>query len=284
MYAEQLERIQRVLGVAFRQFKPIAEQSELVDAVKSIVSGNDRLSPLQQAEIYREQFWFRHRDSLYEDYPGLLHILGEQAFEQFLRAYLLACPPDSWTLRDLGNRIAGFAVEYTEFDPGKAALARDMAAFELAFIDIWDGAETQAIELGRVESIPPEAWVTAKLELHPLLTLLALSHPVHDLRTAVRACEDDTSSIPWDIPNTPTFVALWRGEDERVHYRSMSASEDALVRSLRSGEPLGVACDRAAERAEDPSQIPGKLQAWFRGWATRGWIVDIVAQAPTTDP
>ena len=144
MYAEQLEAIQTVLADAFRRFDRIAETSS-ADSVRSIVSGNERLTPIQQAEIYREQFWLRHRDALYEDYPGLAYILGEEPFEQFLRDYLLACPPDSWTLRDLGNRIAGFAESYAGFDPDKATLARDMCTFELAFIDIWDGAGADTI-------------------------------------------------------------------------------------------------------------------------------------------
>ena len=85
MYPEQLERIQRVLGDAFRRFTPIDEQGEAAQEVARIVRGNDRLTPLEQAEIYRGQFWLRHRDALTEDYPGLAYILGEEVFEQFLR-------------------------------------------------------------------------------------------------------------------------------------------------------------------------------------------------------
>ena len=60
MYAEQLEEIPRLLSSAFRQFTPIEDLPDLSDDVRSIVSGNDRLTPLQQAEIYRGQFWLRH--------------------------------------------------------------------------------------------------------------------------------------------------------------------------------------------------------------------------------
>lgn len=272
MYAEQLEAIQRFLGDAFRQFTPVDEQSGLSEGVARIVRGNDRLTPHQQAEIYRGQFWLRHRDALYEDYPGLAYILGEEPFEQFLRDYLLACPPDSWTLRNLGNRIARFAADYAGFAADKAPLAKDMAVFELAFIDIWDGPHTEPLQLAKVEALPPDKWVGAKIAFHPLLTLLVLEHPVHELRTKVRA--DEEPSL--DVARAPTFVALWRGDDQRVHYRGISAAEHALVESLRSGDPLGVACDRAAERADDPSELAAALQGWFRGWAVRGWIADVV--------
>jgi hypothetical protein len=271
VYAEQLERIQRILGDAFRQFEPIDELGDTKSAVESIVSGNHRLSPVEQAEIYRGQFWLRHRDALYEDYPGLAYILGEDGFEQFLRDYLLACPPDSWTLRDLGNRIATFAASYEGFPDDKAGLARDMAAFELAFIDVWDGEEAEPITLERVESIPPEAWITAEIAFHPLLSLLTLDHPVHVLRKKIRA--DEEPSL--EVASEPTFVALWRGHNGRVHYRGISAGEDALIRSLRAGDDLGTACERAVERIEDAAALAGELQSWFRGWAKRGWIVDV---------
>lgn len=274
MYAAQLEAIQRLLGDAFRQFTPVDAEPALREGVERIVSGNERLTPHQQAEIYRGQFWLRHRDALYEDYPGLAYILGEEPFEQFVRAYLLACPPDSWTLRDLGNRIASFAAGYEGFAADKAALARDMATFELAFIDIWDGPHTEPIQLAKVEALPPEKWIEAEIAFHPLLTLLALEHPVHELRTKIRA--DEQPSL--DVPRGPTFVALWRGDDQRVHYRGISSSEHALVESLQSGDPLGVACDRAAERADDPSALAGQLAGWFRGWAVRGWIADVVTR------
>ena len=44
----------------------------------AVIAGNDRLTPEEQAEIYREQFWLRHRDVLRDDYPALRHLLGEE--------------------------------------------------------------------------------------------------------------------------------------------------------------------------------------------------------------
>lgn len=276
MSAEQLERIQSVLGDAFRQLDAFDDGENLATEVSKIVSGNDRLTPLQQAEIYRGQFWLRHRDSLYEDYPGLLYILGEEAFERFLRDYLEACPPDSWTLRDLGNHIADFADTYDGFRPERATMARDMCRFELAFIDIWDGQNVEPIALERVQAIPADKWVTAKIVFHPLLTLLTLSHGVHDIRTKVRADEEPDLD---EVKTEPTYVALWRGADERVHYRSISAPQHALVQSLRSGDTLGIACDSAAATTEDAAHLAGQLQSWFQGWAKRGWIVDVVVES-----
>lgn len=270
MYAAQLERIQRTLAAAFRQFVPLTERPDLKEELTAIVSGNERLSPQEQAEIYRGQFWLRHRDALYEDFPGLLHLLGEDAFEELLRAYLIACPPDSWTLRDLGNHLATFAKRY-DFDPAVAGAARDMAAFELAFALVWDGPDAAPVALERIEAIPADAWANARLQLHPVLTLLSLSHPVQHIRTDLKA-----KAPPREILPAPTFVALWRGGNGRVHYLGIESGEHALLTSLRDGATLGEACDRAASASDDPAGLASKLQRWFKSWTRRGWIVDVV--------
>jgi hypothetical protein len=66
------------------------------------VTGNDRLSPAEQVDIYRRQFWLRHEDCLAEDFPALRAILGEPLWEAFVRDYLTEIPPTAPNLRDLG--------------------------------------------------------------------------------------------------------------------------------------------------------------------------------------
>jgi hypothetical protein len=64
-----------------------------------------RTTPVERLEIYREQFWLRHRSSLVEDFPGVSGILGRRAWAALIEGYLEAHPPHSYTLRDLGLRL-----------------------------------------------------------------------------------------------------------------------------------------------------------------------------------
>ena len=288
-----LAEIQAFLGDAFRQSDPFDEDTPLAPTLRAVVSGNDRLSPVEQAEIYREQFWLRHRDVLRDDFPALRHMLGDDAFDALCRAYLEACPPDSYTLRNLGQRLADFAAGYEAFPPELAGPARDMARFELAFVDIFDGPDVTPVDVEAVQAIPHEAWPTATLILQPYLTVLSLSYPVQAYRTEVRqerieptapnaAAEDDTSparssaEVPIPKPE-PTWVALWRGEDLRVHYRPIPGPEAELVTRIQAGVPLGQACADVAETLTEAQQrtFPTRLGQWFQGWAKRGWIVAI---------
>jgi len=57
------------------------------------IKPNDRLSSAERVEIYSKSYWFRVLDCLYDDYPGLLAILGENKFYKLRIAYLDRYPP-----------------------------------------------------------------------------------------------------------------------------------------------------------------------------------------------
>jgi hypothetical protein len=264
--------MQRVLGRAVRALEPLAAHADEATPLAEIAAGNDRLTPLEQVEIYRHQFWLRHRDCLYEDYPGLAHLLGEEAFESFLRAYLRAHPPDSYTLRDLGNHIADFAAGYA-FEPAVAGAARDMARFELAFVDLFDAADVPPLAAERAAALPPEAWSGARLGIHPHLRLLVLDHAVHVLRRAVRAGEDP----PRQATPGRIWLAMYRASDLCVHHQPIGRAEHALLEMLRGGVPLADACERVSNELEPAERdtLGESLHGWFERWGRLGWIVDV---------
>src|SRR5262249_33147020 len=69
------------------------------------IKPNDRLTSFERLEIYNRQYWWRVLASMTEDFPGLRAVLGERRFEDMCRAYLTACPSQSFTLRNLGARL-----------------------------------------------------------------------------------------------------------------------------------------------------------------------------------
>ncbi len=257
----ELAATQTLLGGLLRQFQPLGEH-EARAAIRELVAGNDRLSPEEQAEIYREQFWLRHRDSLYEDFPALAYLIGDDAFEALARAYLAAWPPRSWTLRDLGDKLADFAAGY-DF-PAEGAAARDLIRYELAFVPLFDAAAAAPVELAKVQAIAPDAWERARVVLQPAFVLLDLAHPVHAFRDAVK----DGKQPERRIAPARTLLAMWQAADLRVHHRELEPGEMAVLAALREGLPLGAACARAADAAE-------AIERWFSAWARSGWVVDI---------
>src|SRR5882724_13152161 len=103
------------------------------------IKPNDRLSSFDRLEIYNRQYWFRILDCLYDDYPGLLAVVGEEQFLKLATAYLTKYQSDSYTLRNLGDRLEKFLREEPQWTEPNQALALDMVRFEWAQVVAFDG-------------------------------------------------------------------------------------------------------------------------------------------------
>ena len=110
---EELRQLQGVMAGAL--LRPLTSQwgmqkrwtqgSRMDKLAAEFIKPNDRLSSFERLEIYNRQYWFRVLDCLYDDYPGLHAIIGEPKFMKLATAYLSRYPSDSYTLRDLSNRL-----------------------------------------------------------------------------------------------------------------------------------------------------------------------------------
>ncbi|MBM4358793.1 MAG: putative DNA-binding domain-containing protein [Deltaproteobacteria bacterium] len=266
-----LAEAQAFLGRMLQRSAPLAGATSEAERARiaALVTGNARLSPLEQVEIYREQFFLRHRDSLVEDFPALAYLLGRDAFHALVRAYLAAHPPASYTLRDLPLALPAFAAQYDGFSADLAAIARALARFEVAFITTFDSPEVAPVSPAKVAAIREDAWPNARLRLHPGLALFALDHPLHLFRSAVRRDEEP----PRSLASGRVDVALWRGDDRRVHQTELEPAEHALLGALAEELTLEEACLRATSQTEGAEP---NVAAWFAGWARRGWVVDVL--------
>ena len=92
------------------------------------IKPNDRLSSFERLEIYNRQYWFRTLDCLYDDYPGLRAIVGGAEVHEARDCLSSEYPSDSYTLRDLGNRLEQFLREEPQWSAPRQELAIDMVA------------------------------------------------------------------------------------------------------------------------------------------------------------
>jgi hypothetical protein len=266
---EKLTVLQDFLAEVLRSPTPLVDDAAMVAACAKHATGNDRLTPAEQVDIYRRQFWLRHVDSLIEDYPGLLWLLGDDAFEEFARAYLIAHPPRHPSLRDLGADIVPFSATYEAFPSDRVALCREMVAYENAFVDLFDGADVPPLDPQKLTAMSPEDWDTARVVLHPLLARFRLEYPVHLGRSAAKRGEP----LPRVPSPSSTHVVLYRRE-LLVRFEELEPAAFDLLDALARGKSLVAACDDVvAVHGEDGLQE--KVGAWFQSWTALGWIVDV---------
>lgn len=276
-HASTLAELQSTLSVLFRRDSAIAKEPALEGTAVAIATGNARVTPAEQLDIYRRQFWLRHHDSLLEDFPGLAHVLGEDAVDDFFTAYLNACPPRSPSLRDLPFDAATFAVTYP-FPADRAAIACAMITYELAFIEVFDGPDPAPLDAAHIAAMPMTAWETARFVVSPIVRRLALDFPVHRLRLAVRS-----GQAP-ELPSAPSAVhVLLLRQDDIVRYEELAPDAAALLDLLARGTPLVPACTELSvgRTEEEIATLEQEVGGWFKRFAELGVFADIVEVEPT---
>lgn len=279
---EPLSDLMGFLVGALRREAPIAGDASIEPACAARVAGNERLSPAEQADLYRRQYWLRHLDSLRDDYPGVLAILGEEAFEAFCRAYLTAHPPRTPSLRDLGADIVAFADRFEAIPDDRRAAALEMIRYETSFVDLFDGPEPPPLGARALAEMAPEAWETARIKLHPLLVRHRLVYPVHRMRLAAK----DGRAVAVEPAPSPIHLVLYRGRDMRVMFEEIPPLAFDLLSALAEGEALVPACGRIAEKASEAeaTALQANVGAWFQSWAAMGWIVGVEAGVQSEAP
>jgi hypothetical protein len=276
----ELVELQGFLAGALRRGQPIAGDEAAAAAAAVHVAGNERLSPAAQADLYREQFWLRHEASLVEDYVALAALLGDEVFHAFLHAYLDACPPRHFSLRDLGDRLVAFAEGWGGFPPALREAALAVLRYESAIIDVFDAADPPPLDAQKLAGMGEDDWEGARLVLSPMLHLFALRWPVHTFRIAAKAAAEAGEPPPSFPEPREVHLALFR-QDLVVSYDELAPEAFALLSALAAGNPLPRACDRvAAELDEAAAEALGaQVGPWFQQWTAARWIVDI-ALAP----
>lgn len=287
-----LATLQRTMARAVMQPLTAAErmQSTAPDGksmsayASRFIKPNDRLSSFERLEIYNRQYWFRLLSSMMEDFPGLRAVLGDRKFEAMSKAYLVDCPSQSFTLRNLGARLETWLRKHPKWAGSKLELAIDVTRLEWADIVAFDGKAEPPL---RSEHLAAEAAANLKLKLQPYLSLLDLKYPVDDLLLEVRKEDEDTDfasnafqekhkrkrvQAVAKLNPAEIYLAVHRMDDS-VYFRRIEREEFVILRAMRDGKSLGKAIELALRKSQVPAEErAGKVQQWFQNWAALGWF------------
>jgi len=267
-----LSDLQTWLAAHIVRARDLVKDPEAIAGADARLASNDRLTRVEQLEIYREQFWLRHTAALLEDFPGLAGILGQAEWERLAESYLAAHPCKSFSLRDLGASLPDHIA--TLPDLPHPVLCHDMARLEWGYVEIFDAADVPPLDGDKLARIPAEDWARAQIAFNPALRLLQVTYPVVALRQALRQASA-SSSVPIPDPE-PHNLLLFRTADRVLQQRSLALIPFQLLRSLHAGQPLAAASEAVAKaNPNSETEIETQVGAWFAEWARLGIITDV---------
>jgi hypothetical protein len=291
----QLRQLQRVMAGAL--FRPLTPQwgmqkrwtdgASMKAVASEFIKPNDRLSSFERLEIYNRQYWFRLLDCLYDDYPGLRAVVGERKFIKLATAYLSRYPSDSYTLRDLGNRLERFLTEQPQWTAPREELAFDMVRFEWAQVVAFDGPARPPVTPDDILDTPPSK---LRLGLQPYLSLLELSYAVDDFLIAVKKRDSDVlrgeASNAMDgapkaaarrkrvrFPKREKVLLAVHRHDNMLYYKRLEKEAFAILTALRDGATVEDACVEAVTGSGRTTiDWSAQIKEWFEAWSGLGWF------------
>ncbi len=252
------------------------------EVAAGFIKPNDRLSSFERLEIYNRQYWFRVLAALEEDFRGLRAIIGPRRFETLSKAYLIDCPSESFTLRNLGSRLEWWLRSHPERIQPRAALALDMVRLEWAEIEAFDGAAEPVMVPGDVLASDPDP----QFRLQPYLQLLSLRYPVDDLLLAIRKDDSEGEMVSNAVSERKqtrvrkvarqkpqaVFLVVHRF-DYSVYFKRIEPEAFKFLNALREGKTLSAAVVLAFQGRDIPeSKLLGIIQSWFENWSSLSWF------------
>ena len=247
--------VSQPLTAANRMRPRTADGRATAAAAGEIIKPNDRLTAFERLEIYNRMYWFRVLDSLYEDCPGLRAVLGDAKFIRLAEAYLQKYPSRSYTLRNLPARLERFLRAEPKWTRPHTALCLDLARFEWAQVEVYDGAARPLFTVDDLRGANP---AKLRLGLQPHLQLLELDYPVDDFLIAIKKREallrGDASHAPTGVRTGPDSkvplpqrarcaIAVHRSGG-RIYFKRLEPAACRVLLALRAGQTLGRALPR----------------------------------------
>ena len=209
--------------------------------------------------VYDHAYMARLNEVMAEDYPVTRTVMGEDSFALAATAYLVANPSTRPSIRWIGQGFAGWLD-----DPALADLARFEWALGLAF----DAPDDTILSESELATVLPDLWPVLSFDLHPSLSLIALSW---DVAPVWQGAADRPSLL-----ETPMELAVWRDPTSlTVRYRAMDAAEAVLARLMRDGADFAALCETAA-KFHDPQDAAWWVVGLIRTWLSAGWLSGVV--------
>lgn len=227
-------------------------------------------TPAQQQRglaIYVNAYRARLFDTLADAYPSTQALMGYEAFETVVQAYINQHPPTTRSLRWYGDQFAAHVAASGE--RAHAELARLDWALRRAF----DGPDAAVLDADALAQVTPQAWATLRLMPVPTAELQDFSC---NTVAVWQALNDGLAPPPPTCSDQEVTWLIWR-KGLQPHFRSLSTLEALLLRRMIAGDSFADAC-AAAESSTDDSQGRDDMASQLGG-LLRLWLSDEVLAA-----
>ena len=214
-------------------------------------------------DIYSSGYVARLVEACENDYPATRRILGAGPFSSVVARYVRRCPPRSYDIGRVGDRLSAFLTE----DPLTHDLPflPDLARLEWCLAEAFIAADVEPLTWSALKALDPDAVADATFRLRPGTSLVDTRWPLLDLLSAQGKSEREVS-VPMDDCSRSVLV---HRQGLEVRYRAVVAEDADFLEVAGRGLRLADLATSSASEAQTEA-----LVARFQAWVCEGLFIN----------
>jgi hypothetical protein len=252
----------------------LALQDFLLDKTldaSSLTLETPSFSKQERLQIYHDAYRLRLIDALRNDYPALETYVDDDEFIALAIEFIAEHPSHHPSLRWLGEKLPSFLRQHAHWKERIEVV--ELAEFEWRQVTAFDAADTPLASIDELCTLPPEQWMTLKLELHPSLQLI---HCHSNAPTLWNSLIKDKAAIAIEFTQDTQTWLMWR-ENLQVVYRPVDAAEAWALKAFITQKNFSDVCEGLCEWfAAD--QVPMHAAQYLQHWIRGGLVVKIAVE------
>ena len=234
--------------------------------LEAVIAGDAKLSAHDRLGIYANAYFYRLLDIFKEDFPCTYTVLGDVNFHNLITGYLIEYPPSEPSVLYAGCHLPHYLK--TISGPARAAVAHapflaDLARLERACIEVFHGADAEALEQTSLRGLTPESWPLLRLRLHPAAQIFDIEWRIDLLMAAIK------EERHWEPPErTSATMLVWR-KQWQVHYRPLEPGERAALKTAAGSADFASICTALTselEAAAGVTELAAIINRMLMGW------------------
>jgi hypothetical protein len=235
-------------------------------AIEAHVTGTARVAVATRLEVYGGAYRSRLADALQANFPALAKLVGDADFATLAMDYVRAHDSPFFSIRYYGDALPAFLAAHEDYTA--APVLADLARWEWTMTCVFDAADAEPLTHEALARVSAQQWAQLRFSWHPSVHRLALTWNVPQLWQALT----EDAPRPQALLNAaPVQWLLWRRE-LTTYFRSLPATEAAVLDAARNGWPFGELCELLCEQLGE-EQAPAQAAALLRGWIASGLII-----------
>ena len=230
------------------------------------IRGDSLLSSVERLDIYANMYFYRIRDSLKEDFPAVLKILGKIGFHNLITEYLFVSPSTHYSLRYAGQHLPRYLKRHRLLK--KYPYLAELAELEWALLNAFDAPNSKVLAKEDLKAVTPEEWSHLRFHFIPSIQVFEFSYPVGQIRDrALRG-----KKVP-SFRKKKTRLLVWR-RNFKVCFRDTDELESKILYRLGQETFFGDLCHRLSRRPGGKS-APIILARYLQTWIREGLLAEI---------